>query len=277
MTLPWENAPTNLRVGEQLLSASDARFRMPDARTSQALAQAEEAHFWHRSRNEYIEAQLRALGIAPPMRIVELGCGGGCVLAHLASRGYSMTGIEGHLELGARAAARAPKAQILVHDLEHGLPPGLATDHDAALLCDVIEHLDSPASALALAGSLLRPGGILLGTVPALRALWSRVDEVAGHKVRYQRRDLTQLLSRVPGLALVQVAYFNLAHVPLMWASRRRLPQGATEVSEQNLKPPPRIVNELLYRLSRAEHELVSRAPASLPLGASLFFALRRS
>jgi SAM-dependent methyltransferase len=250
---------------------------MPDARTSQALAQAEEAHFWHRSRNEYIEGQLRTHGIAPPMRLVELGCGGGCVLSHLASRGYRMTGIEGHLELGARAALRAPQAQIMVHDLELGAPPDLANDHDAALLCDVIEHLDSPAAALALAGSMVRRGGLVVGTVPALRFLWSRVDEVAGHKVRYQRRDLARLLSRVPGLDLVQVAYFNMAHVPLMWATRRRLPQGATEVSEQNLKPPPRVVNELLYRLSRAEHELAARAPAAWPLGASLFFVLRRA
>jgi hypothetical protein len=54
--------------------------------------------------------------------VLELGCGGGAVAAHLATAGYRVTGIDGHLSRALEAARRAPEARFLVHDLAHAIP-----------------------------------------------------------------------------------------------------------------------------------------------------------
>ena len=54
----------------------------------------------------------------------------------------------------------------------------------------MIEHLDDDAAALASLGRLVRPGGTLIVSVPALPELFSEFDQVQGHRRRYQPDDL---------------------------------------------------------------------------------------
>jgi 2-polyprenyl-3-methyl-5-hydroxy-6-metoxy-1,4-benzoquinol methylase len=270
-------SPKNVRVLSALDQGHDG-FRIDEDRAMRALWRAEREHFWHRSRNHYIAARLAKLGVHPPASIIELGCGSGCVTAYLARLGYTVTGIDGHPRLVFQAATRAPRATFVVHDLSEGLdllgdePPA-----DVVALFDVIEHLDGPASVLEGALSLVKPGGLLVGTVPALMALWSDVDVQAGHRTRYSAKTLRALLASVRGAAIRELAPFNRALVPMLWAQRKLVVGADTaSTSENNLRVPPPPLNAALYSLLRAEH----RASALLDLlplpGASLWFALRK-
>ena len=267
----------NIRVVSQL-DEGYARFDVRHERVMDALAHAEDRHFWHASRNRFIADRVRAL--APDARtLLELGCGGGCVSAHLARAGYDVVGVDGHISLVKRAASRAPSARFVVHDLSRGIEElgEDARDRDVVALFDVIEHLDDPRGALEGALRACRPGGLVVGTVPALDALWSVVDVIAGHRLRYSFDALSKLCRDVPGARVREVRHFNRALVPLMWLQRRRMKGEQAAVSEDNLEVPRTPLNEALYYLVRAEHRaapLLDRTP--IP-GASLWFALDRT
>jgi hypothetical protein len=65
---------------------------------------------------------------------------------------------------------------------------------DVLLLLDVLEHdADDRAVLHGALTSCLRPGGWLLVSVPAHRILFSRHDELLGHKRRYSASDLRAL------------------------------------------------------------------------------------
>jgi SAM-dependent methyltransferase len=59
---------------------------------------------------------------------------------------------------------------------------------DAALALDVIEHVDDDVALLAAVRARVRPGGLVVVTVPAWPALFSRHDVALGHRRRYTPR-----------------------------------------------------------------------------------------
>lgn len=59
---------------------------------------------------------------------------------------------------------------------------------------DVIEHIEDVGSLLGEVRRVLRPGGLLAVTVPALPWLWSSEDVYAGHYRRYTVGSLRQTL-----------------------------------------------------------------------------------
>ena len=68
---------------------------------------------------------------------------------------------------------------------------------DLVISCMVIEHLDDRQQQVFMEKSLvtIRPGGIMLGFVPASPSHWDIEDEIAGHYRRYTRSSLGSLLS----------------------------------------------------------------------------------
>lgn len=279
LSMTVADLPSNLRVLSSLAVDTEG-FDVTATRAMDALARAEDRHFWHRTRNAMVRDRLLALGFAPPARVLDLGCGGGCVAAYLDAQGYEVTGVEGHVSLARLAASRAPHAQFFAHDLSLGitaLAEATRLEVDVAGLFDVIEHLDTPRLALSSALSTVRPGGILVGTVPALMGLWSQVDIQAGHRLRYDRATLTSLLASVEGAEVIECHYFNRLLVPMMWAQRRlvvRNDVGST--SESNLAVPPTPINRAMHTLLRAEHHMGRWLDPTPLAGASLWFALRR-
>lgn len=265
--------PQNVTVLSSLSAGHDG-YDISNERALRALSTAEDAHFWHVARNELIASRLRSLGAG--RSVLELGCGGGAVAAHLERTGFEVVGVDGHLPRVVEAARRAPRSRFFVHDLARGLEPLATRTHDVVALFDVIEHLDDPLAALRDALRLTRPRGLLVGTVPALMSLWSRVDEYAGHRQRYDRAGLRRLLAGVTGADVIEVAPFNRHLVPLMWLQRRwvsRDDEAAT--AEANFKVATPLVNSAFLVAARVERALSPILDRSALPGASLWFALR--
>ena len=61
------------------------------------------------------------------------------------------------------------------------------------MILDVLEHLPDPEVALAHALELLRPGGKIVITVPAMPSLWTSHDDLNHHFIRYTKRSLQDL------------------------------------------------------------------------------------
>jgi SAM-dependent methyltransferase len=252
-------------------------YSLTDGEMLRTLSQAETRHFWQLSRNCFIDDQLARLGVFPGARLLELGCGGGCVAAHISWVLASDRLPDGHLPRILEAAARAPRARFIVEDLTQ---KGVLSDEkefDVVALFDVIEHLEDPKAALTGALEHARSGGYVVGTVPALMALWSDVDRRAGHRLRYERKSLAGLLGSLAGATQVEVTPFNRLLVPLTWLQRRSASKQKACSGGQYYRVPWAPINAALYALLRLEYWTSSWVPASdrLP-GASLWFAIQK-
>ena len=229
-------------------------------------AEEDREHWWFRGRLAVILAVLDRRLPRRRLRLVELGCGSGGVLAALGRYGETI-GVEVDDVLRGIAVARG--LNVLAGALPDRLPvdPGSA---DVVLLLDVLEHLEADQAALEAARKLLAPGGLLVVTVPAYRWLWSAHDVVLGHRRRYTRAELRGLVTRA-GFTLDRVTYFNTLLLPAIAAARlaRRL-EGR---KGHDLQRPRTALNSVLTRVFAAERHAVSRV--DLPFGGSVLLLAR--
>jgi len=132
---------------------------------------------------------------------------------------------------------------------------------DVAAAFDVIEHVD-PDALLSEARRLVRPGGRLLLSAPAFKALWSGMDERAGHRCRYSSRLLRAELQR-NGWRCDGHTYYQCLLLPLMYVSRR-IGGGSLAIERR----PGRLLNRALGAVNRLEAVVSSRF--AVPFGSSL-------
>lgn len=148
---------------------------------------------------------------------------------------------------------------------------------DVVTSFDVIEHVEDDATIVAEMHRVLRPGGLLVVTVPAYPFLWGRQDEISHHYRRYVRSGLKARLTGA-GFDLERVSYFNTLLFPGIAAIRLlRRGEGQTdgeEVSSDFEMTGEGLVNRMLARLFASEAALVARR--DLPFGVSLIAVARR-
>lgn len=181
-------------------------------------AEAVRRHPWWRARAALTLDLLGRLGVRPPARVLDAGCGWGVTLEALERRGYRAVG----LDVSRRALERLdrPGRSLVRADLTDSCDPPIdASGFDAVLALDVIEHLDDDRAAVARLGRLARPGGAVVVSVPALPELWSEFDAIQGHRRRYRPETLRSAFEG-SGLEVERVFWWGAWMVPLL---RRRL------------------------------------------------------
>src|SRR5690606_18865966 len=97
-----------------------------------------------------------------------------------------------------------------------GVRPGSC---DAVVSLDLIEHVADDLGALREMYAALRPGGVLVVTVPAYQFLWSAHDEAVGHLRRYTRGGLLRI-AREAGFEVVLGTYTMSSILPAAMAVR---------------------------------------------------------
>jgi SAM-dependent methyltransferase len=80
---------------------------------------------------------------------------------------------------------------------------------DLVLACDVIEHVEDDRRAFAELTRVLRPGGVLIFSVPLHSDHWTVFDDYVGHARRYAPAELLARLAG-HGLAVEQSAVFGM-------------------------------------------------------------------
>lgn len=253
------------------MTAAPQRRDGYDAAIFATLAQTEDRSFWFRARNRLI-VQLAAAYSQPGDHYLEIGCGTGYVLEALAREcGLEATGSELFAEGLEYARRRVPEADFAELDAR-AMPYDGSFDLVGAF--DVIEHIEDDAGVLRGLHRALRPGGVLLLTVPQHPRLWSAADTYAHHVRRYRRRELVERVDAA-GFEVVRTTSFVMSLLPMMALSRwwaRLSPRPYDPVAEL---VPPEPANRLLERMLDVERTLIGRG-FDLPAGGSLALVARR-
>lgn len=230
-----------------------------------ALKLLQDRHWWFQGRRQILTtiiSQCLPVSAGRP-DILEAGCGYGGNLSALAQFGC-VHGFE--LDQDARDYAIATTGTPVAFGKLPDQPGFADCRFDLIVMLDVLEHIDDDVASLARLRTMLRPGGLILITVPALPWLWSKHDEIHHHKRRYSPKTLRRAL-RDARLNPVKFGFFNSILLPLAILQRLGAKLFAHEGRVDDM--PPRPLNSLLARLFGLERKMVGKWP--MPLGLSLF------
>jgi SAM-dependent methyltransferase len=190
-------------------------------------------------RHDYRESLVlrELLPATPGPRILNAGSGAGSLTVRLARLGLRTTSIDASPELCARTRALLEQEDpggrhlVRVGDVSRlGLSDG---SFDGVVAAEVLEHVDDDRAALGEIHRVLRPGGVLVVTVPVDPFRYDWTDLWAGHRRRYTREGLAERL-RAAGFEVQRVrtwgfplsrAFHELVFRP---ALRRRVEAGPT-------------------------------------------------
>jgi len=197
-------------------------------------------------------------------RVLEVGAGHGTFTELMANgRHVVATDLSPRCitELRERFAGRS-EVDVLATDVAGA---GSHGPFEAAVLINVLEHIEDDDGALRDLASALHPGGRLILWVPAFESLYSDFDRRVGHHRRYRVPELRAKLTTA-GLELVEIRYVNAAGAIVWWIFARQLRRNPT--SPRSSKLFDRIAVPVVRRVERH---------IRMPFGQSVFAVATRS
>ena len=235
----------------------------------------EGTHWWFTARRRIILNLLKRYlplrqGVSGRTTVCDLGTGCGYNLKTFGEF-YNAVGMDFSLE-AARFASKCDTRVILGR-----LPdevPFADSSFDVVLLLDVLEHIEDDVASLRAAARLVRPGGLVLCTVPAYQWLWDQNDDYFHH---YRRYSLGQMrtLAESAGLTLLLASYYNAFLFPPrvainLWRKFIRSPEKPPGLS---LLPKP--LNQVFSAILGSERFILPYV--RFPFGSSIVCVAKRA
>jgi len=208
-------------------------------------ARLERNHWWYRGRRQLIRARIEALGVRPSAQMLDVGCGTGANLTLLGELGFvDVTGVDLSedairwcCEKGHAAVERGDICDLPFPDAHF----------DFVLAIDILEHVADDATAIAELRRVLRPGGTLLVTVPAIGGSWGFQGDDAYQKRSYLKRELAAQL-RLGGFTVTHSFYFNYLLLGPIWIAQQLSRRLGIQVASANWAKS-RWMNAMLRRI----------------------------
>ena len=185
------------------------------------------AHFLHNLDRARRLNGWMADRLAPQVgaQVLEIGAGIGNITTRLTPRDtYVASDINAHyLEYLRNLAVGKPYLSIAKVDLEDRTHfERWAGAFDTVICVNVLEHVRDPVAALRNMNVALRSGGCVLLYVPQHQGLYSSLDQVLGHRCRYDPDTLKHELDQA-GFELEHLEQFNRFAIFGWWLNGRIL------------------------------------------------------
>ncbi len=212
----------------------------------------EESHFWFITRKEFIIKNLLKF-INKNDSILDLGCGTGNIAKYFIDNGFLNVSVaDMHLN-GLKYARSNGISNCYKFDI---LKPPFEDEFDAICMFDVIEHIQEDKHVLDNVRKMLKNKGKIVITVPAHQWLWSKLDEISGHKRRYTKQQIKELMKN-SGFTKLYVRYFFISLVSLLYLRKILMDKKSNlnlkNIEEIELKINP-FLNQLLLSIVRLEN-----------------------
>lgn len=215
-----------------------------DLKELELIGPDQEHHWYYASKSRALR---RALEDYQPRHILDVGAGSGFFSRVLLRDTTAQSAVcvdPGYVEDRSELYFDKPLA------FRRTIP---ATEADLVLLMDVLEHVDDDVGLLRDVRSRVAPRARFIVSVPAFSWLWSRHDEFLGHRRRYTRTRLCEVLAAA-GLGPLGGFYMFAAIFPAVAAQRlwQRVRSSAAPPAS-DLRQHHGWSNALLTRLCIAE------------------------
>jgi len=229
----------------------------------QALAKAGKQYWWNQGRQylvtRFFQHHFRKRKAGEErLRILDIGCAAGGTLSHLTRWG-DVWGLD--ISPEAIALCRTwgiPEERLVLGDAENmnSFPDN---QFDLITAVEILEHVERPGKALQEIRRVLKPGGLLIVTVPADMRLWSKRDESLEHKTRYELGALRRLVAQT-GFDILKSSYANAFYywpyrLLIAWRQRRAV-QAAPQVRTDTYDVNP-IINGVFTLFLKIEAEII--------------------
>ena len=231
--------------------------------------QLEDHYWWFVARRRLALALLFHFVNGSEKKVMDLGCGTGVVLHDLAAEKASPVGVDmNRLALGMSRS----RGEFDLVQADGTALPFEANSFDAAIGLDVFEHIKDDVQAFRECARVLKPGGILVLSVPAFKWLWSPHDVALHHFRRYRAPEMRERLLEA-GLEPIKLSYSVFFLFPLVLLVRcfERNNHGEAKAS---LPKVPEWLNRFLIRLGDLEASLLRGI--RLPWGSSVIAVARK-
>ncbi|NOZ01069.1 MAG: class I SAM-dependent methyltransferase [Deltaproteobacteria bacterium] len=237
----------------------------------EVMASVEDGHFWFVGTRAIVKDAFVRAGLRRDHRVLDIGCGTGGTMRALDGAA-DFVGLDVSLK-AARLAFRRTGNPIMAGSAV--APPFLDESFDCVLALDVFEHIEDDLSAIRQVRRILRPGGVLIATVPCHPFLFSEHDEALHHVRRYTRKGFVDLLNSV-GMRTERVTWTNTILFPAAAVYRLAANglRGRDKAPKSNAAIRTGALNGLLTRVFMVERRMIARF--DMPFGLGLLTVARR-
>jgi SAM-dependent methyltransferase len=164
----------------------------------------ETSHWWWTGRKGIITSVLKTRFNGRKIKILDAGCGTGSNIIFFNQYGKTYgTDIS---PIATKFCRIRGIKNVITSDVSK--LPYKDRFFDLVSCMDVLEHIENEDKAIREIYRILKPGGLVLLTVPALPFIFSKHDKAQGHFRRYNIKHLRQILTSA-GFVEERTTYFN--------------------------------------------------------------------
>ncbi len=203
-------------------------------------------------------------------KFIDIGAGNGLVLRFFKNHGFDVTGMELSRNL-CEAMKKNPQMKGIEVVQGNIIEKKGKEEFDYVLASDVIEHIENDDLALKNLFSFVKPGGLLILTVPAHSHLFGTRDKAWGHYRRYDKKLLLDKLSALQG-TVEFVSFWNLLGYFPYFIFEKILHKPVNETMRHSQSPISKTVRKLIELELRAEE-----AAGFSPIGLTLIAGIRKA